>query len=170
MATEEWRDVVGYEGLYKVSNFGRVKNRRKIKYQQDNNKGYMAVHLSKNAKPRWHLVHRLVAQAFIDNPDNKATVNHKDGNRANNNVNNLEWATYSENNRHSYRSNGRTSPFAIPIYCVETGKIYKSSYEASRDTGISQACINRCANGILKSASGTHWGILNKRKEIIYGK
>lgn len=168
MTTEEWRDVIGYEGIYKVSNFGRVKNHRRIKSQQANNKGYMIVHLSKNAKLRWCLVHRLVAQAFIDNPDNKATVNHKDGNRANNNVNNLEWASYSENNLHSYRSNGRKSALAIPIYCIETGKIYKSSYDASRDTGISQSSINRCANGIFKSANGTRWGLLRNRKEILY--
>lgn len=165
---EKWKDVDGYEGLYKISNFGRVKGKHRIKSQQDNGKGYLTVHLNKNGKSRWHLVHRLVAKAFIENPENKPTVNHIDGNRKNNNVNNLEWATYSENNLHSYRSNGRKSALAIPIYCIETGKIYTSSYEASRDTGISQSSINRCANGTFKSIMGTHWGLLSNRKEIRY--
>lgn len=166
--TEKWRDVIGYEGIYKVSNFGRVKNRRGIKSQQDNGKGYMMVHLSKNAKLRWCLVHRLVAQAFIDNPDNKATVNHKDGNRANNNVNNLEWASYSENNLHSYQCNGKKPARAKAIYCVETGEVYSSSYEASRRTGFVQTSINRCVNGRQKTVRGTHWNLLINRKEIRY--
>lgn len=165
---ERWKDVGGYEGLYKISNLGRVKGKHRIKSQQDNGKGYLIVHLNKNGKSRWYLVHRLVAKAFIENPENKPTVNHIDGNRKNNKVNNLEWATYSENNLHSYRSNGRKSALAVPIYCIETGKIYKSSYGASRDTGIPQSSINRCANGIFKSTNGTHWGLLSKRKEIRY--
>lgn len=164
--TEKWREVLGYEGLYKVSNLGRIKSRNKLKVQQDNGRGYLVVHLNKNGKPKWHLVHRLVAQAFIDNPQNKPTVNHKDGDRTNNKAINLEWATYSENNSHSYRSNGRKSAVAKPIYLVETGEIYSSSYEASRKTGISQSSINRCANGKLNAVKGTHWKLLNKRKEI----
>ena len=166
--TEKWKDVVSYEGLYQISNFGRVKGKHRIKSQQDNGKGYLMVRLNKNGKSRWHLVHRLVAKAFIENPENKPTVNHIDGNRKNNKFNNLEWATYSENNLHSYRSNGRKSALAVPIYCIETGKIYKSSYDASKDTGIPQSSINRCANGIFKSTNGTHWGLLTNRKEIRY--
>lgn len=166
--TEKWKDVDGYDGLYKVSTLGRVKGKYRIKSQQDNGKGYLMVRLNKNGESRWHLVHRLVAKAFIENPQNKPTVNHIDGNRKNNKFNNLEWATYSENNLHSYRSNGRKSALAVPIYCIETGKIYKSSYDASKDTGIPQSSINRCANGIFKSTNGTHWGLLTNRKEIRY--
>lgn len=166
--TEKWKDVDGYDGLYKVSTLGRVKGKHRIKSQQDNGKGYLMVRLNKNGESRWHLVHRLVAKAFIENPQNKPTVNHIDGNRKNNKFNNLEWATYSENNLHSYRSNGRKSALAVPIYCIETGKIYKSSYDASKETGIPQSSINRCANGIFKSTNGTHWGLLTNRKEIRY--
>lgn len=164
---EEWRDISGYEGLYQVSNRGRVRSARKIKSSQDNGRGYLMVHLNKNNKPKWHLVHRLVAKAFIPNPEQKQTVNHKDGNRANNEVSNLEWATYSENNLHSYKSNKRKHPTAKPIYCVETGEVYTSSYDASRRTGISQTSINRCVNGILKTVNGKHWKLLN-RKEKLY--
>ena len=166
--TEKWKDVDGYDGLYKVSTLGRVKGKHRIKSQQDNGKGYLMVRLNKNGESRWHLVHRLVAKAFIENPQNKPTVNHIDGNRKNNKFNNLEWSTYSENNLHSYRSNGRKSALAVPIYCIETGKIYKRSYDASKDTGIPQSSINRCANGIFKSTNGTHWGLLTNRKEIRY--
>ena len=164
---EIWCDVSGYVGLYQVSNFGRVKSAKKIMKLQDNGCGYLMAHLSKNGKAKWHLAHRLVAKAFIPNPEKKQTVNHKDGNRLNNKASNLEWATYSENNLHSYRSNKRKNPRAKSIYCAETGEVYVSSYDASRNTGISQACINRCVNGIFKTAGGKHWKLLN-RKEKIY--
>lgn len=163
---ETWRDIAGYEGIYQVSNHGRVKTRKKIKTPQKNNRGYMTIMLYKNDGGRHFLIHRLVAQAFIPNPENKATVNHKDGVRSNNKLDNLEWATYNENNLHMYK-NGRKSALANPIQCIETGKTYDSSYEASRDTGISQSSINRCANGTYKQTKGTHWVLLNKRKENI---
>lgn len=164
--TEEWKDILGYENLYFVSNLGNIKSSKKIISQQDNGKGYLVVHLSKNGKPRWLLVHRLVAKAFLDNPLNKPCVNHKDGNRSNNNVDNLEWVTYSENNLHSYHSNGRKSALSKAIYCEETGIIYDNAYDAARKTGISQSSINRCVNGIHKKAKGTHWRLINQRKEI----
>ena len=165
---EKWKDVVGYEGLYKISNFGRVKGKHRIKSQLDNGKGYLIVHLYKNGKPRWHLVHRLVAKAFIENTENKPTVNHIDGNRKNNKSTNLEWATYSENNLHSYQYNGKKPPRAKAIYCVETGEVYRSSYEASRRTGFVQTSINKCVNGRQKTVGGTHWNLLINRKEKIY--
>ena len=165
---EKWKDVGGYEGLYKISNFGRVKGKHCIKLQQDNGKGYLMVHLSKNGKSQWHLVHRLVAKAFIENTENKPTVNHIDGNRKNNKFNNLEWATYSENNLHSYQCNRKTPVRAKEIYCVETGEVYSSSYEASRRTGFVQTSINRCVNGRQKTVRGTHWNLLTNRKEIRY--
>lgn len=164
---EKWRDIAGYEGIYQVSDHGRVKTRKKIRTPQKNNRGYMTIMLYKSDGGRHFLIHRLVAQAFIPNPENKATVNHKDGVRSNNKVDNLEWATYSENNLHSYQCNGKKPARAKAIYCLETGEVYRSSYEASRDTGILQSSINRCANGTYKQTKGTHWVLLNKRKENI---
>lgn len=105
---ETWKDVVGYDGLYKVSNFGRVysiprpSTKGGIKKQTDMN-GYLRTILSKNHKKFNAGVHRLVAEAFIPNPDNKPTVNHIDGNKHNNNVNNLEWATNVEQLKHSFK-------------------------------------------------------------------
>lgn len=105
---EEWRDIQGYEGLYQVSNYGRVKSIDRILPNGKTHKGkvlyvhlingYPTVSLCKNSKQHNHKIHRLVAQAFIPNPDNKPCVDHIDADRANNNVVNLRWVTYQENN------------------------------------------------------------------------
>lgn len=174
---EEWKDIPSYEGIYQVSNYGKIRSlnyrrtgQTQLRAPQDNGRGYMIVQLSKENKCKWYLVHRLVAQAFIPNPEDKPTVNHIDGDRANNSVENLEWATYGENNAHSYRHNGRKSALAQPIYCIETGEVYSSSYDAARKTGFPQQSINKCANGKIKQSHGYHWGTLNNRKEKIYDK
>lgn len=113
----EWRDVVGYEGYYQVSNHGHVRSLTRMiqcgdrqAFQKggrllklDTTKvGYHRVELAMGAKAKKHGVHRLVAMAFIPNPDNKPQVNHKDGNKINNSVNNLEWVTTVENIRHAF--------------------------------------------------------------------
>ena len=104
---EIWKDVVGYEGLYEISNIGNVRNFRgklKVKRCNDATLGRERVDLSKNNIPEEWLVHRLVGIAFIPNPDNKPEINHIDGNPANNNVGNLEWATHKENMEHASRT------------------------------------------------------------------
>lgn len=105
---EIWRDVVGYEGLYQVSSIGRVKSLsrpRILKVKIGGWKGdYVTVSIWKNAWPTTAFVHRLVCMAFHDNPENKATVNHKNGIKHDNRYENLEWATYTENQIHAIRS------------------------------------------------------------------
>lgn len=104
---EIWKDIIGYEGLYQISNFGRVKSfpRRgtttKILKPRINRQGYLLVDLCKNAKSKRFPLHRLVAQAFISNPENKPEPNHEDGNKFNNHVSNLKWVTKSENIQHA---------------------------------------------------------------------
>lgn len=117
---EIWKDIEGFEGYYQVSNTGKVKS---LKRYVDNDfcldgkhvveerilkpalvQGYPTVGLAKNGKCHMRRIHRLVAQAFIPNPENKATVNHIDGDHANANVSNLEWATQRENNIHAHRT------------------------------------------------------------------
>lgn len=97
---EIWKDVVGYEGLYKVSNLGNVKSIRtnKLLCFSISNKRYFRVGLCKNGKRKWSAIHRLVAEAFIPNPNNFPCVNHKDCNKQNNKLTNLEWCSYSYNN------------------------------------------------------------------------
>ncbi|WOL22926.1 HNH homing endonuclease [Escherichia phage vB_EcoM_JNE01] len=111
---EEWRDVVGYEDHFQVSNKGRIYSKRtnKILVQGTNKKGYKVLSTRIGGRTgvcKCFRVHILVAQAFISNPHNKPIVNHKDGNKQNNEDWNLEWSTYSENTNHAYK-NGLTIP------------------------------------------------------------
>lgn len=105
---ETWKDVKDYEGLYQISNKGRVKSLRwaggKVLKFGNSGFGYFFVNLSKNNKCRNFFVHTLVARAFIPNPENKPEVNHIDGNKKNNCVENLEWVTESENHLHAYKT------------------------------------------------------------------
>ena len=134
---EEWRPVKGYEGLYEVSNMGRVKSLHAsqsiIMKQATKNDGYVQVNLSKDGVPSKKYVHRLVATAFVRNPNNYEFVNHKDGNKKNNTVDNLEWCTSSYNMRHAYRNgltNGDVQKKSVILYkrCNE----YKSITEAAK--------------------------------------
>lgn len=101
-----WKDVVGYEGLYKVSEYGEIYGlkSKKILKQQETHRGYLCVNLYKNSKMKSIVVHRLVAIAFLPNPKDKPEVNHIDGNKQNNNLDNLEWSTRSENMIHAYKN------------------------------------------------------------------
>lgn len=99
---EEWRKVSGYEGKYEVSNLGEVRNSHTgKKYKLQTRHGYKVLNLTFNGKTHKMAAHRLVAMAFLDNPENKPQVNHIDGNHANNRVDNLEWCTAEENIRHA---------------------------------------------------------------------
>lgn len=99
----EWKLIEGFDGIYSVSNYGEVRNNKtgKLMKQRKNETGYLRINLTKNGKPKCMRVHRLVAQAFIPNPENKLQVNHIDFNRENNCVSNLEWVTNKENTQYS---------------------------------------------------------------------
>lgn len=105
---ELWKDIDGYDGMYKVSNIGRVyscpkyRHKGKILKLHICKNGYLTVGLSKNKKRKNFLVHRLVGMEFVPNIDKKPEINHIDGNKKNNNCNNLEWVTSSENQKHSF--------------------------------------------------------------------
>jgi hypothetical protein len=106
---EIWKDVKGYKGRYKVSNYGRVKSCHENKCiflkNADNGKGYIRINLFKNSKSEYFSMQRLVALTFIPNPYNKPCVNHIDNNPSNNNVSNLEWVTPKENTQHAVSQN-----------------------------------------------------------------
>jgi len=127
---EIWKDIVGYEGMYQVSNRKRVKSLSRIVKRNDGKirtiserilkqsvaNGYLNVGLSKNAKLKTYTVHRLVAIAFIPNPDNLPMINHLDGDKTNNYVSNLEWCTGRENSLHAIRNGLFVAPNGINHY------------------------------------------------------
>lgn len=96
---EIWRDIDGYDGKYQVSTWGRVRSLRGILTPYENHKGYLKVGLMKDGKSNKHRINRLVAEAFIDNPENLPFVDHIDGNKQNNSITNLRWITNLDNNR-----------------------------------------------------------------------
>jgi hypothetical protein len=158
MQTEEWRDIQGYEGLYKVSNFGHVLNCKRLTFLKpaSSYKGdYLKVSLFKDGKGRSISVHRLVAQAFIPNPDNKPQVNHIDNNRQNPRSDNLEWVTAQENLRHA----GKLGLMARnrPVLAIKNGHItlFKSIFDASASLSISRTGIH---NALKQGGqSGNHF-------------
>ena len=153
---EIWKDIKGYEGLYQVSNLGRVKRvaTNRILKQAKHHGGYMLVRLSKNGKPHTCTVHRLAAQAFIPNPENKPQVNHIDEDKTNNMIPNLEWVTAKENVNHGTR-NERTSKKvkAIDIANGEWNEYY-STHECARQLDLNQGSIVSCLKGKLKQTGG----------------
>jgi hypothetical protein len=143
---EEWRDVVGYEGLYQVSNLGRVKSlfRYKKILKQTIRRGYYQVELFKNMKGKIFPVHRLVAMAFLPNHHCYPCVNHKDEIKTNNNVNNLEWCTYKYNSNYGHcREKIRAKCRFKPIRQIKNGVIireFPSVLEATNFLGLNSAC------------------------------
>jgi hypothetical protein len=183
---EQWKPVVGYEGFYEVSNQGRIRSVDRItnssirhndhvvkkgKMLKLNLKrgGYLAVDLSKENVKKTKTVHRIVAEAFIPNPEDKYTVNHINGNKSDNRVENLEWATSSENSIHAVKTHLMPgNGFKRQILCVETGQIFESSTQAaewlnktkfqySKNVGGMGRNIRACCVGTKKSAYGYRW-------------
>ncbi len=170
---EVWKDVCGYEGLYVVSNQGRVISLERPKPYRDGfrtqrkremrwhlvNGGYAQMALTKNGERRQFLVHRLVAQAFIPNLLGRPQVNHIDGNKLNNCVENLEWCTAEENMLHSSNAGLRTDLKPVDMFTTsgEYVRSYSCTKEAERDTGIWNQNISRCCNGKAETAGGYVW-------------
>ena len=166
---EDWRDIRGYEGLYQVSNLGRVKSlgnnkskKEKILKPYLNKDGYSLINLYKKGKIKNFQVHRLVAEAFIPNVNNYLQVNHKDENRTNNKVDNLEWCTHkynlnygTRNKRHSEKVKGSKHPRARKVQCITTGREFNCIKEAAEYYSIAKVDISKCCKGKLKSA-GKH--------------
>ena len=189
---EIWKDIEGFEGLYQVSNLGRVRSLDRIVADSrtgyrtlngrilslmNSQRGYQRIKLCKNGKVIIFSVHRLVAQVFIPNPDNKPEVDHIDTNPSNNRVDNLRWATNLENNRNSltckkrsdalkkenapwFGKTGKANPNSKAIYQISNGNIIKKwigMKEAARNTGLEQSCITFCCQGKQKTSGGYRW-------------
>lgn len=179
---EKWKDIQGYEGKYQVSNYGRIKSlSRKISngtgYYMSKEKilkghvitnGYVQVEL----QGKGMLIHRLVAETFIENPYNKPQVNHIDGNKTNNIVTNLEWVTNGENQIHAYKNGlnkhsekaGR-KPKKVCQIDLKTGKvikIYNSIAEARKSLGLKKDNISSVCKNKRKSCGGYGWRYYNE--------
>lgn len=193
---EIWKDIKNYEGLYQVSNLGRVKSLNRICYdsvRKYNKKifkrilkqaiakpGYYTINLTKNGKQQTYRIHRLVAETFIPNPYNYPIINHIDGNKLNNNINNLEWCTYKHNSKEAKklgllkssinnlkRWNGKYGKehnrskkvYQIDINTNEIIQMFYGIAEASRVTGINATNISACCNHSIKHKNGTSWQV-----------
>lgn len=195
MNKEIWKDIPNYEGLYQISNLGNVKSLSR--YKQNHNKkqiveekirkniisktGYYTCMLNKNGKNKLFKVHRLVALVFIDNPNNLPIVNHIDGNKLNNNYKNLEWCTYSHNNKEAYRLGlkGNEKDFRglkkyneklkkeILQYDLNCNFIKKwnSISEIQKELGYATTNISKCCKGKYNKAYNYIWEYSGNNEE-----
>lgn len=169
---EQWKDIKGYEGIYQISNLGRIKNlnTNKILFKAPDKSGYIRIHLYKNGSFKAFGVHRLVADAFIPNPNNKKHVNHIDENKSNNCVSNLEWATPKENNNHGSRTTRQSNSKKIKIKCVELDMVFDSAKDASEILNVDRSSITACCKGKRKTVGGYHFKYVNPKDQLVYGR
>ncbi len=169
---EVWKDVVGYEGLYQISNTGKLKRvergKENILQGKKDKDGYICVILSRNQNKKFYRLHRLIAEAFIPNPLNKPEVNHKDRNKQNNVVDlddlqgettNLEWVTPAENVKHCFLTGKNIYKRQVLQYTKDMRYVscWGSIREASQRLKISENNISSCCSGRLKTAGGYIW-------------
>ena len=169
-----FKPIKGFENMYEISNYGIIKSvdrniickdgqikpiKSRYIRPADNGSGYKFVYLWKDNKQHRYYIHRLVAETFLSNPDNLSEVNHIDNNKANNNVNNLEWCDKTYNNNYGTRntriSNANKDRCITPVICLTTNEIFKSVKEASNKYNIHQSHICHCCKNQRKSA-GKH--------------
>lgn len=160
---EIWKDIIGYEGYYQVSNLGNVKSTQtnKILIGDTNSRGYRRATLCSPIKKRF-FVHYLVALHFCEGANDELVVNHIDGNKLNNTATNLEWVTRSQNDLHAYKLNLRkahpcTFKHRILAYdknTLELVKIYENTQTCVEDLQVARSNIYNCCNGKQKSCKG----------------
>ena len=166
----EWRNIPSCDERYYVSSDGRVLGANGLLKPVRGKDGYLRCNIAQDGKFRLWLVHRLVAEAFIPNPDNKPEVNHIDGDKANNNVSNLEWVTREENIRHAHKVLRKMGD--KPVLNADTGDIYTSLTEAADAVGLSGAGLISEAIKRNGKAGGFRWKFLVdcSDADILFGK
>ena len=182
---EEWKDIKGYEGLYQVSDMGRVKSfgrtvvsknglkqyrKGRILKPRTNGYGYLRVDLCcGRGESKSFYVHRLVCEAFHENTENKPCVNHIDEDKTNNTASNLEWSTYKENNNHGTHNarsaKARSKPVSQYTREGKLIKVWQSTNEAQRKLGFAKQNISAVARGKRKTAYGYVWKYIDEEKK-----
>jgi hypothetical protein len=169
MEKEIWKNIKGYEGLYQVSNLGRVRSLKRssknILTGSTGTTGYRHVILTKNGILKNRDVHRIVAEHFIPNPDNLPQINHKDENILNNEVSNLEWCTAKYNCNYgnhklklslAHKNRITTGRPAVKVYCPELKKVFDSTVDAAKALGCTQSAVSHCLRGDTKTIKKMH--------------
>lgn len=170
---EIWKQIEGYNGKYEISSYGRVKSyaqdtiNGKIKTGNRTKKGYLSILLyGENGEKKWYPIHRLVAQAFIPNPNNYSQVNHIDENKENNHVENLEWCDCNYNVNYGTRTQRATianeccPTTSLKIYSIDNNgniEYFDSIGEAERKTGLNHSNIVRTLKGRTHTCGGRQW-------------
>lgn len=168
MDFEIWKPIKGYEGLYDVSNLGNIRSlprnttKGKILKPQKDTNNYMMVGLVKDKKTKFKRIHRIVAETFLDNINNLPEVNHKDGNKKNNNVNNLEWVTSKENIHHAIKNKliiGLKQAVKVNQYDLQGNfiKQWDCMNDIQREININSTLISRCCKGEQRKSHGYQW-------------
>ena len=159
---ETFVKIEGFEN-YEVSNLGKVRNIKSgiVLKPSLNEKGYLKHCLYGHNKRKFLFLHRIIATAFIDNPEEKPCVNHIDENKLNNDLSNLEWCTVRENAIHGTRTKRIAEKCSIEVIQLDLNdnilNVFKSMTQAEQETGVSTGSISNCCNGRSKSAGGFKW-------------
>ena len=160
MSEEIWKVITGYDN-YKISSLDNIRNDKKILKQRLQSHGYYTICLFKDKSRKCFYIHRLVAQEFLEKHENNLIVNHKDGNKLNNCVSNLEWVSQSYNVKHAYTTKIRSKAFTLEVeqYTIDGKNIkrFSSIIEASKETGCLPASISEVCKGKGKTVGGFIW-------------
>ena len=153
------KDIKNYEGIYAITENGEVWSYRSNKWLNPSThyRGYKVVCLSDKGKADSFFVHRLVAETFLPNPDNLPEVNHKDENKANNSIANLEWIDHTQNINYGTAMTRASKAKSKSTYCLELDKYFDSVLEAAQYTNIPKASISQCCTQRRQLAGGYHW-------------
>ena len=160
------RDIPGYEGLYAVTSCGKVWSHRRKRFLKPITlgAGYSAIRLCVNREIKLFYIHRLVALAYIPNPDNLPEVNHIDEVKSHNWVSNLEWTTHKDNINHGTCIERRAQTHSIPVYCVELDRVFEGAAAAARELGLNRANITTCCKGKAQTCGKYHWRYAEKNE------
>lgn len=153
------KDIKNLEGRYAITSCGKVwsyKRKKYLKPMKDKD-GYLYVNIRIDGKQKNFKIHRLVAEAYIPNPDGKPQVNHKNEVKTDNYINNLEWATAKENINYGTHNERISDRRKKPVFCLELNRVFDSAKTAGNELNICSANITKCCMGNRKTCGGYHW-------------